>query len=220
MSSQEELANLGFEDGEELDGSPLGWRGGGQGYELGVDHEVSRVSGASGRVRSVDLPGRQGFWTLAQCFAATAFRGTVVRYSGFLKTADVRGWAGLWMRVDDGDGETLRFDNMADPVDRSIAGSTDWAQYEIVLDIPPEAKTICLGFLLAGTGAVWGDDLEFGVLDGPISDEVRAGIHLRWATEKPANLGFEDGAEQDRRPSRWRGGGKGYELAVDHLVSY
>jgi hypothetical protein len=111
------------------------------------------------------VPGDEQFGTLTQCFAAAAFRGAVVRYSGFLKTADVRGWAGLWMRVDGDNGQTLRFDNMATPVDRSIAGSTDWAQYEIVLDIPPEATTICLGFLLSGTGTVWGDDLEFGVLE-------------------------------------------------------
>ena len=69
------------------------------------------------------------------------------------------------MRVDGGDGEILRFDNMATPVDRSIAGSTDWTHYEIILDIPPEATTIWLGFLLTGTGTVWGDDLEFSVLD-------------------------------------------------------
>jgi tetratricopeptide (TPR) repeat protein len=54
---------------------------------------------------------------------------------------------------------------MASPVDRSIAGTTDWAQYEIVLDIPEEAVTICLGFLLHGSGTVWADDLDLEFLD-------------------------------------------------------
>ena len=69
------------------------------------------------------------------------------------------------MRVDDSAGKTLRFDNMSTPVDRSVSGTTGWTQYELVLDVPPEATTICLGFLLAGTGTVWGDDLQVEILD-------------------------------------------------------
>jgi hypothetical protein len=107
----------------------------------------------------------EDFGTLTQCFDAGRWRDMVIRFSGYLKTAEVRGWAGLWMRVDGSDGETLRFDNMASPVDRSIAGTTDWAQYEIVLDIPEEAVTICLGFLLHGSGTVWADDLDLEFLD-------------------------------------------------------
>jgi tetratricopeptide (TPR) repeat protein len=116
------------------------------------------------RKRPIQLPA--GFGTLTNFFAADRFRGAVVRYSGFLKTVDVRGWAGLWLRVDGENDEMLRFDNMSYPVDRSIAGSTEWAQYEIVLDVPVEAARIFFGFLLSGTGTVWADDLEFEILHG------------------------------------------------------
>jgi tetratricopeptide (TPR) repeat protein len=158
-------ANLDFEGGSDQDGRPRHWGGGGEGYQLLVDGSVSRVGGASGCVRSVGQAGPEGFGTLTQCFAADPYLGRRVRYWGFLKTADVRGWAGLWMRVDGSPGEILRFDNMSTPVDRSVSGTTGWTQYEIVLDVPPEAMNICLGFLLAGTGTVWGDDLRVEILD-------------------------------------------------------
>jgi tetratricopeptide (TPR) repeat protein len=212
-------ANLGFEDGSGLDGRPSQWGGGGEGYELAADPSVRRVQGTSGRIRSVGQRGPEGFGTLTQCFAADRFRGTVVRYSGFLKTADVQGWAGLWMRVDGDASRSLRFDNMATPRDRSIAGTTGWTQCEIVLDIPAEATDVCLGFLLTGTGTVWADDLDFEILDGVLADEVLAGIRLHWPRQEPANLDFEDGNGPGGQPSHWGGGGKGYELAADPSVS-
>ena len=160
-----EPANLNFEGGSEPGGYPRDWGGGGDGYELGVDSMVFHSGTMSGRIRSVSQPGAQGFGTLTQGIRSDRFQGVLVRYSGYLKTADVRGWAGLWMRVDSITGESLAFDNMATPVDRSIAGSTGWTQYEIVLEVPPEASEIWFGFLLSGTGTVWGDDLSLETLN-------------------------------------------------------
>jgi tetratricopeptide (TPR) repeat protein len=159
-----EPANLDFEGDSEQGERPRNWGGGGQGYELLVDRFVSRTGGASGCIRSAGRLGSQGFGTLTKRLDADRFHGTLVRYSGFLKTTDVRGWAGLWMRVDGDADKKLRFDNMMHPVDRSVAGTTDWTQYEIVLDVPPEATAIYLGFLLSGTGTVWGDDLLLEIL--------------------------------------------------------
>ena len=54
------------------------------------------------------------------------------------------------------------FDNM---MNRAVTGSTDWTEYEVVLDVPPDATRINFGFLLIGGGIVWGDDLRIEVID-------------------------------------------------------
>lgn len=43
---------------------------------------------------------------------------------------------GLWFRVDGTTGKSLSFDNMQD---RAVKGTTEWARYEIVLDVPEGA---------------------------------------------------------------------------------
>ena len=52
---------------------------------------------------------------------------------------EVKGWAGLWMRVDGKEKTGIAFDNMAN---RSIKGTTDWKTYEVVLDVPDDAEEI------------------------------------------------------------------------------
>ncbi|MCC6485213.1 MAG: AraC family transcriptional regulator, partial [Armatimonadetes bacterium] len=100
------------------------------------------------------LPGSAGkFATAMQAFPAESYRGKRMRLSAQIKSYDVRGWAGLWMRID-GDGDppqTLAFDNMQK---RPIKGTTAWRTYEVVLDVAPTAKTVNFGFLLNGEGRV------------------------------------------------------------------
>lgn len=93
---------------------------------------------------------------------AEPFRGKRVRYTGYLNTEEVNAFgAGLWMSVNDCAG-TLSFDNMNT---RRVKNTTDWSQYEIVLDVPREATHIRFGFFLAGNGILWGDDLSLDVVD-------------------------------------------------------
>jgi hypothetical protein len=93
---------------------------------------------------------------------ADAFRGTRVRMSGWVRADSVADSAGLWMRVDGPDTRktqhSLSFDNMEN---RPIKGTSDWTRYEIVLDVPPESVEIAFGILLADTGEVWLDDVQF-----------------------------------------------------------
>lgn len=63
-----------------------------------------------------------GFATLMQRVTAEQYKGKRIRLSGLLKSQDVVGWAGLWMRVDQRK-EAVAFDNMQD---RSIKGTTGW----------------------------------------------------------------------------------------------
>ena len=69
-------------------------------------------------------------------------------------------WAGLWMRVDV-DSRPVAFDNMGK---RPVKGRTDWKQYSVVLDVPNDATNINFGFLIAGEGTLWGDELNFEVI--------------------------------------------------------
>ncbi len=94
-------------------------------------------------------------------FPLDVARGKKVRYTGWIKTSDLDGWAGLWWRVDGPDG-SLAFDNMQD---RAPKGSTGWKHYEIELEVPAEATNINFGVLMPGDGTAWFDDLRVE-LDG------------------------------------------------------
>lgn len=162
--------NLDFEDGGQdgADGgehggvAPAHWfRCGHDGYELATDYDERHGGRASGRVRSLREPAGHEFGGLGQLVSAADFRGGQVRLIGWLRTAAVSGHgAGLWLRIDGPDGSTLDFDNMQQPVDRSVTGTTGWNRYEIVLNVPQDATGIAFGFLICGRGTVWGDDLS------------------------------------------------------------
>ena len=157
--------NLDFEAGAGGGGHPKDWGGGGAGYKLEADEAIKHGGKVSGRIRFVESAPDSVFATLTQCLKPEALRGKRVRYSGWMKSEKVEGdtsWAGLWMRVDGKDDKVLSFDNMQD---RGVKGTTDWKKYEVVLDVPTDATGFCFGFLLAGKGTLWGDDLSFEVVD-------------------------------------------------------
>lgn len=95
------------------------------------------------------------------------YAGTKIKLTGFLKTENVTdGWAGLWLRID----PRVGFDNMQD---RGVQGTTDWAKFEVELDLKPDqAKQIVFGGLLVGKGKMWLDDLQI-TIDGVALDEAK-----------------------------------------------
>jgi hypothetical protein len=129
-------------------------------YAAASDGTVKHGGTSSGSLRSV-VAAPKGVGALLQTIAATGYLGKRVRLSGFLKTDQVTGWSGLLMRVDD-DEQMSAFDNMSD---RPVKGTTDWARYDVVLDVSPAAKDIALGSLLGGAGQIWIDDLTLTVVD-------------------------------------------------------
>lgn len=92
------------------------------------------------------------------------FSGKMIELRGYLRTEDVTGFAGLWLR-EDGERPTLAFENMHT---RQLQGTTDWAAYSIKLPVVAEGRRLFLGVLLFGTGKVWADDLELLVDGKPI----------------------------------------------------
>ena len=104
-----------------------------------------------------------GFGTMMQMMKAKQYRGKRIKLSGYIKSENVTGSAGLWMRVD-GQGDTvLAFDNMRD---RAITGTTPWKKCEVVLDVAQmESSAIGFGVRLSGNGTIWVSGLNLSVVD-------------------------------------------------------
>ncbi|XXY53126.1 hypothetical protein WME91_18525 [Sorangium sp. So ce269] len=169
--------------------SPSGWSLAGdapEAYVVGVDSKVKRSGKSAAFLRSVKDPGEK-FGTLMQSISASDLRGKRVRLQAWVKTDDVKGWAGLWMRVDGRHSATLAFDNMSN---RPIKETTDWTQYQVVLDVDKAAESISFGTLLVRTGSLWIDDVELAPVPAtvPITELSLA----RSLPAQPVNPGFED----------------------------
>ena len=174
-------ANLGLPDGWIRAGSAPA------DFDMGTDHSFAHAGKASGYLKSkVVKPA--GFGTLMQMCKGEEFHGKRVRMSAWIKSENVRSWAGLWMRVDGTEAnQMLAFDNMQS---RPIKGTSDWKQQQIVLDVAPEAKDIAYGILLDGPGAVWLDEVTFEVVDRSVpTTGTGPGGEL---AARPKNLDFEE----------------------------
>jgi hypothetical protein len=171
------------------DESPQGWFKAGSSpkdYETAVDRETVHEGKPSASLKSI-VPSPAGFGTLMQTAQAGQYRGKRVRMSGYVRAKDVTQWAGLWFRVDGPKHEPLAFDNMQQ---RAVKGTSDWAKYEIVLDVPEAAKEIAFGLLLTGPGQVWMAGLKFE----PVGTDVAVtGTKIGNETVHPAptNLNFD-----------------------------
>jgi RNA polymerase sigma factor (sigma-70 family) len=181
----------------EVAGRPKGWFGGcakSEEYEVGLDRKERHGGKASAFVRLKNVADTD-FGTLGQVFKADDYRGKRVRLSAWLKTKDVAGGAGLWMRVDGAD-KTLTFDNMKD---RAVKGDSRWARCEVVLDVPEAAKHITFGLLVWGKGQAWVDDFKIETVDAKkvkstnlLKEPIPQEVPDMEAPAKPVNLGFEE----------------------------
>jgi len=156
-------------------------------YKMGIDREIFHKGKASGFLKSVTVESHNEFATMMQQFKAEKFVGKRLKLSGFLKSQDVNGFCGFWMRVDDSLGDVLQFDNMGD---RPIVGNNEWNHYSIVLDVPENSAVIAFGVLLSGSGKVWIDELKFEEVDERIpTTNLDFSSYL---LDEPTNLSFEE----------------------------
>jgi hypothetical protein len=142
---------------------PAGWHFGVRDkneYEAGTDWNVFYEGKSSAYITGKKE--NKEFSTLMQEIKADKFSGKRIRYSGYLKSKDISGWGGLWMRVDGEGNKTLSFDNMEN---RAVKGTTDWKKYDIVLDVPADSQFISFGILSSGKGTLWVDKIGFEVVD-------------------------------------------------------
>jgi hypothetical protein len=114
-------------------------------------YEAGWLGGANAafylRARTPPLGG--GFGTWMKYGEAGPYLGKRLRLRANIEPKDVKGWAGLWMRVDGKNGKVLEFDNMQD---RPVGGTSSAHPYEVVLDVPSDAAGFGYGILLAGSG--------------------------------------------------------------------
>lgn len=136
------------------------WRGTGSqpgAYEL-VNRQDSAGCG-SFVLRSRSLGGDAlGTMVLWRDVEVNAWRGKRLRLSVQMRAGNVAGWAGAWIRVDGKEPRLpLAFDNMQN---RPLQGTTGCEWSVLVVDVPPEAERITLGFLLKGPGGLWLSDFR------------------------------------------------------------
>ncbi len=160
-----------------------------------LDH-FNATSGASSVEIAREGSSTTGFVALMQATDAADYRGRRVRFSGDLKTQDVKDWGGLWFRVLDARGKTLAFDNMQKE-ERRVTGDTDWQRRDIVIDVPDRAANVLYGVTLNGTGKFWADGLRLEVVDQSVpitakSSTLNAKVWLPSPLSSPRNLDFEE----------------------------
>ena len=170
-------------------GVPAGWWAAGEDeYEFGVDKTVVRDGKPSAYIASITNTPKQ-FTSMSQMLSAEKYAGKRVKLSGYLKTKNVKKWAGFWLRVDGKDVDNMNekggfaFATMQD--NGALSGNTDWTGAKLVLDVPLEAKEIVFGVILDGVGKVWINNVKFEVVskDEPLTN------YSDMKTE-PVNLDF------------------------------
>ena len=168
-----DLANLDFETPNHGFELPLFWyiSSLNAGYRLRISDNKAfegrhslEISSDFTRVPIFQVPGGQPFAAAVQCFDAKPYWGRAVHLSGLIETVNlISGGAGLWLRVDGAQGQTLLLDNMAN---RTVFGTTRWKRADVIAYIEAEtAVQICFGPLLFGHGTAHFDDLRVRVIE-------------------------------------------------------
>ena len=151
---EEVLRFEGRQDGE----SPRDW-GGGPMETIHLDTTI--VHGGRFAVRlERDARSSSSFTTITKSLPLE-ITGQWIELRGFIRTEGVTEYVGLWMRQDGPDG-AVQFDNMQG---QGLKGTTEWAEYSIRLPLDESADDLFFGFLVAGQGKAWADDLEL-IVDG------------------------------------------------------
>jgi hypothetical protein len=150
--------NLSFEDIQ--DGKPRGWV---SNHKIFLD-SIHVKSGKYSVV--IESTGDPTFFQTITSALPDNYDGKNITLSGYIKTEDVAGYAGLWLRID----PKIAFSDMSRD---SIAGTTDWKKYEIsAVMSPSKTKEITIGGLLNGKGKMWLDDLHI-TIDGKDIGEAK-----------------------------------------------
>jgi hypothetical protein len=160
---------------------PHGWHVGGSkpdDYLSGVD-ENAIFHGHPSAYLKTDHDVADEYGLLVQEFAAQAYAGKRVRLSAFVKTQNVRDWAGLWLRFQEGPEPGVA---VAKRQEHLVSGTASWHSYEVLVDVPKDATSLGIGVMLHGPGTVWINSVSFKIVG---TDDTKAGI-------PPSNLNFEE----------------------------
>lgn len=158
-------------------------------YKMEIEKGTGLNGGNCATIKSIE-PKIKGFGTFMQQSKVNEYLGKRIKMTGYVKSTDVKKWAGLWLRIDGSTkNEVLSFDNMQK---RAIKGTTDWTKYEIVLDVPSSATQMSFGALIEGTGQIWFDNLSFEIIDDSVKVTSYFNTKPTQLTDQPSNLKFEN----------------------------
>ncbi len=133
------------------------------GDKANYDFKLDSAGGQNGKpaliIASKTTDGNFGAY---DCVIPYTFKGHEIKLKGYLKTENVTGYAGFWLRIDG----TASFNNMQD---QNIHGTTDWKEYTITLPYDDKnAVNINAGALLSGKGKIWFSDVQVYIDDTPV----------------------------------------------------
>jgi hypothetical protein len=156
--------------------------GRGDSYLNEIDATVKRTpdSAPAGHIKSiiVKIPKDGDTTNLAGETAGRLFvspvnkiRGKRIRFSGWIKTKDVKECAGLVVLAYNSASAMVLEDRTVG--DHPIHGTNDWRNYQIVTDVPEDAARIVLGAQMHMTGELWCDDFQVEVVgnDVPLTED-------------------------------------------------
>lgn len=146
---------------------PRGWFGNPPGTVF-TDDKI--IHGGQSSIRIERNAQSNGQFSVLGRMVVWEFPGKTIEMRGFVRTEDVTGYAGLWMRQDNGP-QMLSIENMQS---QQLKGTHDWAEYKITLPIHAETKSLVFGFLMSGTGKAWIDDLQILIDGRPLWDTPKA----------------------------------------------
>jgi hypothetical protein len=123
-----------------------------------------------------------GYGSLQRSILTEEHYGKRLRFTTWVKTEEIEGWARLFLQADGFDISYLLFD---DVVEQALAESSDWRRYNLVMDVPPGSNTLMFGVQMGGgKGKIWIANARL--------EEVKAEVAVTPARD-PRNLGFEEG---------------------------
>jgi hypothetical protein len=125
--------------------------------------------------------------------------GSVLEVRAWLKTENVKGWAGLLLTQSD----TAAFRVAVTTQSDTVAGSNDWKEYRLTVPLDKRTQFIDFGVRLNGVGAIWIDDVKL-LIDGKDVPGVVAG-----------SLSGRGCTFAGLRGNRYPGGGGFFEFVFD-----
>ena len=155
--------NLSF-DGAVQNGMPVGWfnsfghvSGVSTDYGIRIARRSTDPEAGTCVVLEKSTAVEWEFGSLMQRCPGRLLAGRTIRIEGELRTDNVSGWAGLWLRADADDKPNVFFDNMSR---RPVVGTTNWTRYFIDAPLPMDTDWLNYGLVLSGAGVVYADNLR------------------------------------------------------------
>lgn len=162
--------NLDFEYENQGTNLPQRWQTQGENYKFRLDDVQKFSFSKSLCIESISKKENQAGILLGS-FPVDLVNGKTIEFKGKIKTDSVKGFAGLWWRVDGKNG-ILSFDNMAN---RGIVGTNSWQEASIKMVVDSNATKILYGGLLVGEGKAWFDNFEI-YIDGVKFTDIKPRI--------------------------------------------